>query len=189
MILIALPDGADLDLLSSARCMTLLVPGARLVHPKRLAQNAWDMARRSPWFSSIHVRAIDWNLVKIVHLLEITRLPHNPELTEILTRFDGEIISHSRQSASLPFQVQEPMAYSQSLTAHFTLQLFKRGEKISEDDAELLLMGIIERTGAFLSSHVTETDIEALNRLRNFAIPIRRVSNQVVLGFREGQHG
>ncbi len=187
--LIAIAHGGDLDLLAAARCLLLDRPDALLLHPSRLAANAWNLARRSPWFHTIPPARVDWKRLREVHLLGIALPRHNPELVDALMRTDAEIFVYAHGTPHLPFRATSMQVRSFSVTAHCLAELFCRHERLSDEDAALMLMGITEKTWAGLSSRVTPRDLDMIQALRGYPTPPRAIANQILLGLREGQRG
>ena len=165
------------------------IPGSVILHPVRLAGNAWDIARRSSWFDSIPPREVPWESLKIIHLIEITQPNHNPPLMEHLAGCDLEVVCYAHVSPRLPCKAILCQIKSMSVTAHLLTDILGKNTTITEQDAALFSMAITERTGAGLSSKVTNTDWNALQELRTHHVPPRHISNQVILGLREGQKG
>lgn len=187
--LIAIAHGGDLDLLAAARCLQLGSPGALLLHPTRLAPNAWNIARRSPWFDTIPQARIEWARLRTVHLVGIALPKHNPELVEALVHCDAEICVHAHGAPHLPFNARLVQARAFSITAHCLADLLCRFDRLSDEDAALMLMAITEKTWAGLSSRVTPRDLDMLQTLRSYPVQPRSVANQIMLGLREGQRG
>ncbi len=187
--LVILPHNADLDLLGAARCLLLAVPGAILLHPRRITVNAWNFIRRMKWFDPVPLRNIDWKRVGNVHLVGFSLPRQNPEVMEHLSRLDAPVISYSHQPARLPFRTVEETLRSHSYAAHFWGERVKGNLQLSEDDSALLLMGVTEKTWAGLSAKATRRDLDALEALRRVPLPPKLVANQVILGLREGQRG
>lgn len=187
--LVALPHGADLDLVAAARCLLLMRPGARLVRPSRLAANAWSLVRRAPWYPAGPVEAAAWERVRVIHLLGLTQAPQSPELVGRLPRLDAEVICYAHTSPALPVHARSVLVKACSFTAHFVNEMRRQGGPLSEEDAALLTTAVTERTWCGLAHRVTPMDLDALQYLRSFPVPAKQVGNLVCLGLREGQRG
>ncbi|HOT29942.1 MAG TPA: CBS domain-containing protein [Candidatus Ozemobacteraceae bacterium] len=187
--LIAIAHGGDLDLLAAARCLLLAKPGALLLHPTRLATNAWSIARRSSWFSTVPQARVDWTRLRTVYLVGIALPKHNPELVEALLHCDAEIFVYAHGAPHLPFRARPAQVRSFSIAAHCLAELLCGFARLSDDDAALMLAAITEKTWAGLSSRVTSRDLDMMQTLRGYPIQPRSVANQVMLGLREGQRG
>lgn len=187
--LIAIAHGGDLDLLAAARCLQLAKPGALLLHPTRLAPNAWSIARRSSWFSTVPQTRVDWANLRTVHLVGVALPKHNPELIEALLHCDAEIFVYAHGAPHLPFRARAAQVRAFSIAAHCLAELLCGFARLSDDDAALMLAAITEKTWAGLSSRVTPRDLDMMQTLRGYPIQPRSVANQVMLGLREGQRG
>lgn len=187
--LIAIAHSGDLDLLAAARCLQLSRPGALLLHPTRLAPNAWNLARRSPWFVTTLPARVDWARLRTVHLVGISLPKHNPELVEALVHCEAEILVYAHGAPHLPFSARLVQVRAFSITAHCLADLLCTFDRLSDEDATLMLTAITEKTWAGLGSRVTPRDFDMLQTLRSYPVPPRNVANQVMLGLREGQRG
>lgn len=187
--LIAIAHSGDLDLLGAARCLQLASPKALLLHPTRLAPNAWSIARRSSWFSTVPQARVDWQSLRTVHLVGIALPKHNPELVEALLHCDAEILVYAHGAPHLPFSARPAQVRAFSITAHCLADLLCRFDRLGDDDAALMLAAITEKTWAGLSSRVTPRDLDMMQTLRAYPSQPRSVANLVMLGLREGQRG
>lgn len=187
--IIAFPHDADLDVLGAARCLILANPTAKLLHPVRLKQNAWEFARKQDWFKTIKFRDLDFSNVSAVHLLGITMPRHNPELVDQLIRHSPLCILYSSKFCRLPFKFEPCESSTFSLTAHLLSKCYKQNISLSREDIVLFTLAITEKTWAGLSGKVTRLDLEILAKLRRSNVSAKRISNNIVLGLREGQTG
>lgn len=187
--LIALPHNADLDHLGAVRCLLLRYPAARILHPVRLKQNAWEYGRRLDWFKTVKFNDLDFAAVKKIYLAGIGQTRQNPELIEEIARYNPEVTLFSDRTATLPFAHATIACSSLSLTAFLMNQLRDEGLRFSNDDLQLFKHAIVEKTWAGLSAKIKPADSRAFNFLqRQFSQP-GRIANNIVLGMREGQTG
>lgn len=187
--LVALPHGADLDLVAAARCLLLLRPRARLVRPSRLASNAWSLVRRAPWYPTGPLDPALWEQARVIHLLGLTQAPQSPELVGRLPRLAAEVICYAHAPPTLPVVARSVLVKACSYTAHFVNELRRQAGSLSDEDAALLTTAVTERTWCGLAHRVTPLDLDALQYLRTFPVPAKQVGNLVCLGLREGQRG
>lgn len=187
--LIALPHNADLDTLGAVRCLLLINPKARIIHPVKLRQNAWEVARKQAWFATISINNIDFSRVKRVHLAGIFRPQQNPQLAEKLARINATIVVYGNQTPEFQFKTEHKHTDTLSLTAFLANRLFNRGYQLDYQDKLVFCSAISEKTWAALSFRVTPGDLNALCVLRQNKLSARRISNSIVLGLREGQTG
>jgi tRNA nucleotidyltransferase (CCA-adding enzyme) len=185
--IIAFAHNADLDLLGAARCMLLQNPRAQLLHPVRLNQNAWEFARRQDWFKTVKFKDLDFGQVKRVFLIGISLPKHHPELIDQLSRYTPECQLLSSRPGRLPFKFEHGRSNSFSLTSSLLNECLKQKIEISREDTVLFTMAITEKTWAGLASRTTRIDLEMLAELRAKKISASRISNNVILGLREGQ--
>lgn len=191
--LIALTHGADLDGMGAARLLSLRYPDARLLHPTRLAQNAWEFVRHQSWFRTIAWQAVDWSRVAEVHLVGVFRPHHHPEIIERLTSGNCPTRVWATGPAQLPFSFSAEPVADACLTTALLAARIAAGHAVPSlpvEDQALCLMALTEKTWAGLSSRATEADLRMLEELRSLRpVPVRQVSNSIVLGQREGQKG
>ncbi|MBF0406058.1 MAG: CBS domain-containing protein [Candidatus Riflebacteria bacterium] len=212
--LIVMAGGAGFDLLASARILMLYNQDAILLMPKRLAQNAWEYAKRQFWFKPVPLRNIFWNDIDEILMLGISAANDNIELISILGGKNINIVSWSSISPRLPFHVEHIHCLSQSLTSFLYLTNFSEVspqssvcdlpanlEKIhsadkhsgrinfSQYDLTLFLIAVTEKTWCGMSSKATDIDHEALFKLRKSCPNNKTVASTVFLPFREGQKG
>lgn len=187
--LVVLPHGADLDLVGAARCLLLSRPGTRLLHPSRLAANAWSLIRRAPWFQPLLFAQVPWPEIVMVHLVGVTQAPQSPELVARLPRLEAEVVVYAHGPVKLPVAARTVPIKSCSLTAHFVNGIRRADGPLAIEDAALLTMAVTERTWCGLAHRVTPLDLDALQFLRTFPVPAKQVANLVCLGLREGQRG
>lgn len=187
--LIALPHNADLDHLGAVRCLMLRYPSARILHPVRLRQNAWEYGRKLDWFKTVKFNDLDFSSVKQIYLAGIEQTRQNPELIEEIARFGPRVTLFSDRISTLPFDHAKTFCSGLSLTASLLNQLRDEGMRFSTEDLQLFKHAIIEKTWAGLSARVKPADNHALNFLqRQFSQP-GKIANNIVLGMREGQTG
>ena len=187
--LIAFPHNADIDLLGAARCLLIAFPRAVLLHPVRLNQNAWEFARKQEWFRTVKFNDLDFSKVRKVHLLGITLPRHNPELVDQLARTTPACILYSHKSARLPFKYENRSIRSGSTTSFMLHFYIKQTNNLNKEDSTLFTLAITEKTWAGLSNKTSRLDLALLAQLRNSKVSASRISNNVVLGLREGQTG
>ncbi len=185
--LIAIPHNADLDLLGAARCLQLLNPQAKILHPVRLKQNAWEAARRCEWFKTEKISDINFSDIKRIHLVMINQPRHNNEIVEAISRHGTEAIIHSDKSARLPFSYILKQYHSLSLTASLMNRLISENRVLANEELQLFNLAVNEKTWVGLSSRCREEDLKALAFLRNQSFSPVRTSNAISLGLREGQ--
>ncbi|MDN5278100.1 MAG: hypothetical protein PWR01_2065 [Clostridiales bacterium] len=187
--LIAFAHDADLDSLGAARCILAANPAAQILHPVRLRQNAWELARKQDWFKTINFRDLDFNRVSTVHLIGINLSRHNPELVDQLSRRTLRCFLYTNRKSRLPFKSETRFSRTCSLTSHLLSLSFKRGLNFDKEDFYLFTMAITEKTWAGLAAKVTGLDLEMLAKLRRQNLSPRKIANSVILGLREGQIG
>ena len=187
--IIALPHDASLDLLGAARALSLLHPKSVILHPVRLAQNAWEIARTSSWFKSVSLNEIDWTQVQNIYLVDITLPKQNPELIDQLSHLSIRTFLISHRPPRLPFHPKVSSLKGLSLTTNLVAKLKHKNISISKEDAKLFLAAITERTWAGLAHKVTKQDAQISNFLKEFGISTKQIANSIVLGMRDGQAG
>ncbi|NCB37308.1 MAG: CBS domain-containing protein [Erysipelotrichia bacterium] len=187
--LIAFPHNADLDHLGAVRCLLLKFPQAKILHPVKFKQNAWECGRRLEWFKTLKFNEIDFSAVKKVHLVGITQPRQNPELIEEIARHAPAAIVYSEHSALLPFPFDTIICQSLSLSSSLMNKLRSDNYKFAIDDIQLLTLSVTEKTWAGLSPKIRNEDMQALSFLRRYNISPGKIANMVVLGLREGQTG
>lgn len=187
--IIALPQNADLDTLAAVRCLLLINPKARIIHPVKLRQNAWEIARKQSWFTTIPINNVDFSRVNRVHLTNIFRPQQNPQLAEKLLRSNATIVVYGNQTPELQFKIRHKPTDTLSLTAFLVNKLINRNHQLDYQDKLVFCSAISEKTWAGLSFRVTPGDLNALSFLRQNKLSARRISNSIVLGLREGQTG
>ncbi len=187
--LIALPHNADLDHLGAARCLLLKFPEARILHPVRFRQNAWECGRRLDWFKTVKFAEVDFAAVRKVYLVGFDQPRQNPELVEELARYTPAVKIFSDRKHSFPFACESFPNQSLSLTAALMNELHDAGIRFSNEDMQLFKLAVIEKTWAGLSAKIRAEDSRALNFLQRQFTPPGRIANSIVLGLREGQTG
>lgn len=187
--IIAFPHNADLDHLGAVRCLSLRFPEAKILHPVRFRQNAWETARKLDWFKTIKFDQVDFSRVKKIHLVGITQPRQNIELIEAIGRCTSEVIVYSDRQARLPFANTLELTNCQSLTASLLCQLLANSQNPGSEDIFLFTLAVTEKTWVGLSSRCRNEDMQALNFLRQHQISPAKIANSVVLGMREGQTG
>ncbi|MBU1107621.1 MAG: CBS domain-containing protein [Candidatus Riflebacteria bacterium] len=185
--LIVFPHSADLDHLGAVRCLLLRQPDAKILHPVRFRQNAWETARRLDWFKTIKFDQIDFAALKTVYLVGITHLRQNQEFIEAISKVSPRIILVAERSATLPFAVETESCDSMSLTAWLVNRLCDSHTHFTSEDMQLFRLAVTEKTWAGLSGKIKPEDHKAIAFLDRQTMPPGRIANTVVLGMHEGQ--
>ncbi|MBF0502826.1 MAG: hypothetical protein HQM09_22010, partial [Candidatus Riflebacteria bacterium] len=196
MLLIVPAHGADFDILGAVRLLQLRLRQSHplILHPTRLAHNAWEFARRRKWLRTILPQKLRWGDITDAHLVGVTQAHHHPEVCERLTRDERTVFSYGHASPRLPFRANHVSVHSMSITAHLFMEDIAAGRVFDPDDIALFTLAVTEKTWAGLSSRASKTDFEALEELRRRNVASQNTSNAnvgntIVVGLREGQRG
>lgn len=187
--LIVFPHNADLDHLGAVRCLSLQFPEAKILHPVRFKQNAWETARKLDWFKTINFSGVDFANVHRIHLVGISQPRQNKELIEAVATSFNQTVVYSDHQPGLPFPYSFEQINALSLTASLLAPMLNKKFIFSDDDIFLFTLAVTEKTWAGLSSRCRSDDQTVLNFLRSYHVSPARVANAIVLGMREGQTG
>ncbi|WP_457638741.1 CBS domain-containing protein [Persephonella sp.] len=180
MQVVFLPDGADLDALSTAYGITVLYPEAKILLPGA-SSSSFRLALKQ-FEDVIKPKMVNKKQLKVVSVLflpdsnnigqPLKKLsPHITEKTKIV------IYDHHPVREKLPENVEKHIQKTGSATTIVVNLIRKKKIEISQEEATLLALGIYEDTGNFTYSTTTPKDLRAAAFLLSKGADLETVRN------------
>ncbi|NPA58670.1 MAG: CBS domain-containing protein [Aquificae bacterium] len=164
MQVVFLPEGADLDALSTAYGITLLYPDAKILLPSasshsfRLALKQFENILKEKLVKKKELKRIDTLFLPDSNNI---RLP----LKRLSPFVDGStkvvVFDHHPLREKLPPQVEKHIQSTGAATTIVVNKIKRRKIPISPQEATLLALGIYEDTGSFTYGTTTPKDLRA----------------------------
>ncbi len=154
MELVALPEGADLDALSSAYAALKLYPEAKLLKPSQFSKSASRAFKRFK-----HLFRLTEEIPKEVERLILVDTC-SLERFKQLPRYRELVVYDHHEGCKLPDAILKVEKVG-ACTTILVGELEKKGLPLSGEEATLLLLGIYEDTGKFLHLGTTPRDLRA----------------------------